>query len=497
MLSLPMRLFVSPQVRPKQTPYTGAVSRPEHSLGHAGQWPVAARSCASFLLAGFMLAGLVSCAAKRTQPPATVVQQGQLPPSGALILRSGLEWTDERSPAFQTLRSGLVPLLAARGFTLIQGPPSRLAPLPRHFPQEERAAAASRSGAAPKGDPPAIAVRPMPDPEKASGSPLAGDEQTRARVAELSAQGKLRPLRLSSYSIPEKDADLPGSVMAVTPVDSRAVLFALSQKRDFPLLWRAGAIPGRLPKEMGASDPALAEYALVIRFAALRAPSENSPAVAAAGNTPLGPHGGSLSGFVTAAGPVRGVGALGPSAPAPSAPPRSAYGGTPGDYARGYEGMSPVPRDFWHRETDFNDRNYTSRHTPPPAYATPPQPPVTGGSGPVIRPYDPILPKPPLPGDVGPLGIPRPPQSVPDQPGGNTTGTGGGPASEMDEPEVPSRLEAGVPVQGYLLEMDCYSLAPARTGGSPALIWNCRARHEAIPAGLQGALPIMAAMCLK
>ncbi len=128
----------------------------------------------------------------------------------------------------------------------------------------------------------------------------------------------------------------------------------------------------------------------------------------------------SASSLVTAAGPVRGVGALGRTpSPQSAPPPRPAYGGTPGDYGRGYEGMSPTPGDFWHRESDFRDRNYTIRQGSPPAYATPPQPPVGGGGGRVIDPYDPTLPKPPLPGDSDPAGrVVRPPAPAKVKPSG-------------------------------------------------------------------------------
>ncbi len=112
----------------------------------------------------------------------------------------------------------------------------------------------------------------------------------------------------------------------------------------------------------------------------------------------------SADGLTVAAGPIRGVGSLGASPPVQSAPPpRPAYGGTPGDYARGYEGTTPTP-DPWHRESDFRDRNYILRHSSPPAFAAPPQPPVGGGGDRVITPYDPTLPKPPLPGDSAPAG---------------------------------------------------------------------------------------------
>ena len=113
--------------------------------------------------------------------------------------------------------------------------------------------------------------------------------------------------------------------------------------------------------------------------------------------------------FVAAAGPVRGVGALGYIPPAQTGPPpRPAYGRTPGDYGRGYEGMNSVPGDFWHRESDFRNRNYTTRHTSPAIYATPPQLPSLPRDGRVIEPYDPVLPKPPLPGDSAPPARVRP-----------------------------------------------------------------------------------------
>lgn len=126
--------------------------------------------------------------------------------------------------------------------------------------------------------------------------------------------------------------------------------------------------------------------------------------VAGFGGHAAGANGITADGFTVAAGPIRGVGSLGASPPVQSAPPpRPAYGGTPGDYARGYEGTTPTP-DPWHRESDFRDRNYILRHSSPPAYATPPHPPAGGGGGRVIEPYDPTLPKPPLPGDSDPAG---------------------------------------------------------------------------------------------
>jgi hypothetical protein len=99
---------------------------------------------------------------------------------------------------------------------------------------------------------------------------------------------------------------------------------------------------------------------------------------------------------VVAAGSVRGVGTLGYGSSARPAPPPPAYGGTPGDYARGYEGLSPAHGDPWHRESDFKARDYLMRHGPQPDLAAPPR-----GSAPPLPAESrfPTLPKPPLPGD--------------------------------------------------------------------------------------------------
>lgn len=89
----------------------------------------------------------------------------------------------------------------------------------------------------------------------------------------------------------------------------------------------------------------------------------------------------SLAPPVLAAAPIRGVGTMGYGAPAPSAPPRSSYGNTPGDFRRGYEGNSPSPGDPWNREADLKARNYELRHSAPPEFAAPPEtgsaPPAT------------------------------------------------------------------------------------------------------------------------
>ena len=98
-----------------------------------------------------------------------------------------------------------------------------------------------------------------------------------------------------------------------------------------------------------------------------------------------------------AAQPVRGVGTMGYGSPAPSAPPRSSYGNTPGNYQRGYEGNSPSPGDPWNREADFKARNYQLRHGAQPEFASPPERSVS--SPPATQPL-PTLPKPPLPGDA-------------------------------------------------------------------------------------------------
>ena len=469
----------------------------------------------AFCLLFVLPAALGGCAAKRDQSRPAVIRHGQLPSSGTVVLRSGLEWTNENSPLFQSVRASLTPALTARGLQVAQNRISSSSPrhpsrnldrnaaLPEGETEKTAQAESKKENAARalSGTDLITAAGPVGGPVSTSGGEQRGEPAPAASAGET-----FRPLRLEHYTLPVHDADLPGSVMAVRPPDLEAVLFAASQRRGYPvLLNQVDRIPGRLPKEMYSIDPLLAKYTLIIRFAALRSPltatvaqAKTPPASAVTlAQAKLSPaSAASFDSFVTAAGPVRGVGSLGYGSSTPGNPPRPVYGGTPGDYARGYEGMSPYPRDIWHRESDFNDPSYRRRHSPPPAYASPPHAAVKPDNTPIIAPYDPTLPKAPLPGDSSSMIRIRPGHSGPATEPGFADGATGG-SAVPDEGTFPPITEAGVKVQSYLLELECFELAPPAKGKAPAMVWNCRVQRDATPTGLEAALPGMALLCIS
>ena len=174
---------------------------------------------------------------------------------------------------------------------------------------------------------------------------------------------------------------------------------------------------------------------------------------------------------------------MGYGSPAPAARPRSSFGGTPGDYARGYEGMSPTPGDPWNREADFKARNYQERHSPPPAFATPPEGPAYM---PPVEPSLPASPKPPLPGGQD-LSVGSPHSSLPAARSGSA-GAGSAPVSLSGGP---------IPASGYALELELYALAPVLEGGAPKLVWRSVVQQRADAPTLAAALPEMAALAVE
>lgn len=257
----------------------------------------------------------------------------------------------------------------------------------------------------------------------------AADAQLKA--SELAREGKLPQLKLRGYTTPKRDADLPQSVRSITPPDVTTALFALSQQKGVPVLRGGVGIPGRLPDELTTSDPKAAEYALVVRFAVIQ------PLGMSSFRKPL-PFLAEQQGVLVAA--VGGVGALGFGAPAAPSSGRTNYG-TPGGYVRGYEGSSPS--DFWHRDSDFFSRDYQLNNSPPSPIATPPSD-LSSSPGGAVR------------------SMPR-----------GTPSTGRGMAG------------------WYLLEIDCYDLAPGREGKAPKLLWQANVQCAETQTGLIAALPRM------
>ena len=378
----------------------------------------------AFLLPALLLApALSACTAKEL--PVHTQQGGALPSSGRIVVRSGLAWMNEQSPLFGSVKASLTPLLQQRGLTVVEAPPSTLRPMPG--PRDPGAAA----------DTPELGA-----PARARAD--AGD-QASADTAAKQTPGK--PLKLPPYTIPGSDAKLPPSVLAVEPVDPIEILFARSQADGMPLLRRGGRMPGRIPPEMLTVDPTLADYTLVVRV------------------TMVSPQGSRLSsslntrGMVAAAGGgIGGVPGMGYGSPGSSSPPPSSYGGTPGDYGRGYEYGNP--NDTWHRESDFRARDYTTKHGQPPQYASPPSVPGRGNTGAAG-----VLPSatPDLDADYDPIFI---------------TNVPGG-------------------VTGFALELECYDLRNLPASGRPTPIWTATVQRRADQAGLPAALPGMLKKALE
>lgn len=272
----------------------------------------------------------------------TVVwRSGPLPETGRVVIRSGMAWLDETAPIFQRLAAVLKKELTAKGLIIVERPPSKLEAMPKTpLPPS--------GGRIKTADTPTLSER-----NKAQSGSAAAQ-----KANELGKAGKLPQLKLEGYSAPKKDADLPATVLAVAPPDVARALFARSQQQGLPEV-RSFNIPGRIPEEVN-DDATVADYTLVVRFAAVRGWSAAPERL-----FPGGPPGVSV-----AATTVRGVGSLGYGAPAAPAPPgRNTYG-TPGGYVRGYEGSAP--NDFWHRDSDFNQRDYQFKYGQQPNYATPP-----------------------------------------------------------------------------------------------------------------------------
>lgn len=344
--------------------------------------------------------------------PGAVRTSGSLPVNGTVVIRSGLAWLNESSPVFRKVCVVLARELKARGLTVVSVTPSKLLPMPETtLPPKKNAV-----------------------PERPSARNDAAGSEAAQKAGELAHKGKLPQLKLRGYSIPEKDSDLPPQVVAIAPPDVTRGLFARSQVQGRPEV-TSFAVPGRLPEEL-AADAEIAEYAVIVTFAAVRASAARQEGDAL---FPGGPPG-----VAVAAATVQGVGRLGFGTSTPSSSGKSAYG-TPGGFVRGYE--SPAgPNDPWHRDYDFYQRDYQFKHGPEPQYAKPPK-------------------------DFAPTSRTAPRQALP-----------------------PVRFDSGrIAAHGwYLLLLDGFNLVPMREGKKPERIWWAASRLPAEDESLETALPKLA-----
>ena len=339
-----------------------------------------------------------------------VDMSGKLPRQGRVVLRSGMAWLDETTPTFYRLSSALAKELQDRGLTVVSVKASELDPMPKTpLPNKQSA----RKG-----------------PRKVAAQSGPTEEAAASKASELGKSGQLPKLALRTYATPDSDADLSESVRSITAPDVTRALYARSQQQGRPIV-HAFAIPGRMPKEL-PHDATIADYAIIIRFAAVQT-------WAAAPNPhPFGP------GVMVAATSIGGTGALGFGTPAQPAPPGHSTYGTPGGYARGYEGWGR--NDFWHRDSDFNQRDYQFKHGPQPQYATPPSGLSGSRSGQQQRQFG-----------VGPL----------------------------------HGREHVATVGWHLILLEGYDLEQIRNGKPPARIWQASVRAPGEPEALPNSLPKM------
>ncbi|CAK7046628.1 MAG: hypothetical protein DELT_00852 [Desulfovibrio sp.] len=305
---------------------------------------VLAACLAVSFLASFLTPGTAFAASRKTDTVNTtdVHRSGSLPKPGRIVIRSGLAWMNETSPAFQTMARGLEQELTSLGFTVVPyDNPSKTDPMPETPLQRSAKNAETTEGktAPPKG-------------------PAVSGGEAKEKTGTLAKDGKLPKLKLRSYDTPQRDADLPQTVKDIRPPDVSGALYAKSQELGRPVVHNF-AVPGRVPAEV-ESDAAYADYTLVVRFASVRS-------WGAVPDRFMG-----VPGTLVAAATIKGTGALGygpPASPSASSPP-STYG-TPGGFVRGYEGNAPS--DFWGRDRDYLQRDYMFKHGEKPQYATPPK----------------------------------------------------------------------------------------------------------------------------
>lgn len=345
-------------------------------------------------------------------PAIIATQAGTLPTSGRVVIRSGLAWLDESAPVFQRLAADFSRELTSRGLAVVAVSPSALQPMPN-----------TPLPASPRTEAPLL-----PSRIQSKGNAPA-DLGAGGKAMELGRSGRLPKLILRGYDTPSEDADLPQSIKSVTPPDVARALYARSQQAGHPVV-NSFAIPGRLPMELSA-DAEIADYAIIIRFASVRAWA------AAPDPMHFGPPG-----VLVAASTIMGTGSLGFGAPAAPWPPGQSTYGTPGGYVRGYEGSARD--DIWHRDGDFYQRDYMFKHGPQPNYATPPSGLSPGR-------------------DVSPGAAP-----------------------------LPGRIRGAAIAGWQFLLLDAYDLAPMRAGKKPKRLWQAGVRRPEDGKELAEALPEMA-----
>lgn len=186
-------------------------------------------------------------------PEQLVSAKGELPRTGRIVIRSGLAWMREDDPLFVLVARALAGELEERGLAVAVVEPSVPAPLP---PDAER-----------------LKTAPVPKSKGVRRRIMSVAEAvSRMKAMQLAREGRLPQSRFSTG-----DTGTSGASRSAPPANGSGTAlsrqemarFALSQEEGDPELRGQITVPGRVPGEVRSHDPAVAEYALVVRFAML------------------------------------------------------------------------------------------------------------------------------------------------------------------------------------------------------------------------------------
>lgn len=172
-----------------------------------------------------------------------VAVTGALPGGGRVVIRSGLAWLVEDDPLFSAVARSLAEALIGRGLAVVETEPSAEAPLPQ-------GSEAIRNALVPK-------HKGKPRRVMSVAEAIA-----RMKAMQLAREGRLPQAAFGGAK--------KGSGTRLPSLSHQELIrFALSQEEGEPELGGHVSVPGRLPAEILASDPAIADYAVTVRFAML------------------------------------------------------------------------------------------------------------------------------------------------------------------------------------------------------------------------------------
>lgn len=175
-----------------------------------------------------------------------LVTKGTLPPSGRIVIRSGFNWLLEDDSLFVPVAREVGEELEERGLTVVETAPSLPAEPPRGIDAVRNKAVPENKGA----------------PRRIMS---VAEAISRMKAMQLAREGRLPKANFKGGS-----AKVRQPRNGLPPMTQQEMIrFAISQEDGLPELRGQVTIPGRLPEEVRTADPAVADYALTVRFAVL------------------------------------------------------------------------------------------------------------------------------------------------------------------------------------------------------------------------------------